>query len=165
VTLRHVNLICVYIALHFLTYFWYHSVLHCSLLDQMIFIKPFFLYNIEHCKSSLSQLLYGVHQGSVFNPHIFILYTTPLSTVISNSAANHHLYADDTQLLLSFSALNFSHNITHLDTLLLTYPTIEFGFWEGDLNSLSVLHCNYEIIVYYFRYNEMSFYCLPEMTS
>jgi len=36
------------------------------------------------------------------------------STVISNSAANHHLYADDTQLLLSFSALHFSHNITHL---------------------------------------------------
>jgi len=28
-------------------------------------------------------------------PLLFILYATPLSTVISNSAANHHLYADD----------------------------------------------------------------------
>jgi len=37
-----------------------------------------------------------------------------LSTVISNSAANHHLYTDDTQLLVSFSALDLSHNITHL---------------------------------------------------
>jgi len=46
---------------------------------------------------------------------ILIFYTTPLSTVISNCSANHHLYADDTQLLLSFSALDFSHNITHLE--------------------------------------------------
>jgi len=35
-------------------------------------------------------------------------------TVVSNSAANHQLYANDTQLLLSFLALDFSHNITHL---------------------------------------------------
>jgi len=53
-------------------------------------------------------------QGSVFGSILFILYTTPFSTVISNLAANYHLYADDTQLLLSFSALDFSHNITHL---------------------------------------------------
>jgi len=51
-----------------------------------------------------------------------ILYMTPISTVKSNSSANHHLYADDTQLLLSFSALDFSHNITHLENTL-TYPT------------------------------------------
>jgi len=41
-----------------------------------------------------------------------VLYSssyTPLLS-ISNSAANHHLYADDTQLLLSFSA-----NITHFE--------------------------------------------------
>jgi len=48
-------------------------------------------------------------------PLLFILYTTPLSTVISYSSANHILYAEDTQLLISFSALNFSHNITHLE--------------------------------------------------
>jgi len=46
---------------------------------------------------------------------LFILYTTPLSTVISNSSANHNLYDDNTQLLLSLSALDFSHNITHLE--------------------------------------------------
>jgi len=44
----------------------------------------------------------------------FIIATTPLSTVIYTSAANDHLYADDTQLILSFPALDFSHDITHL---------------------------------------------------
>jgi len=71
-----------------------------------------FYVNIENSKSSVSKLLYGVPQGSVLGSLLFILYPTPLSTVISNSSANHQLYADDTQLLFTFSALAFSYNIT-----------------------------------------------------
>jgi len=74
-----------------------------------------FYVNIESYKSSVFQLLYGVPQGSVLGPVLFILYNTPLSTVISNSAANHQIYAENTQLLLSFSALDLSHEITHLE--------------------------------------------------
>jgi len=44
-----------------------------------------------------------------------ILYTTHLSAIIPKSASNHHLYADDTQLLFSFSVVDLSYNITHLD--------------------------------------------------
>ena len=52
-----------------------------------------FTVDINGIKSPPSKLLYGVPQGSVLGPLLFILYTTPLSSIISQSSVNHKLYA------------------------------------------------------------------------
>jgi len=80
----------------------FHPGLSFRLQLSLSLIKSYLLnlsFNIIIENSSEFQFLYRVTQGSVLGPLIFILHITSLSTVIviSNSAANYNLYADDTQ--------------------------------------------------------------------
>ena len=59
---------------------------------------------LGNCLSSRSDLSFGVPRGSVLGPLLFTLYTTPLSSLVSGHAIPHHLYADDSQLYVSFSS-------------------------------------------------------------
>jgi len=49
-----------------------------------------FTVNINGTSSAPFPFLQGVPQGSVLGPLLFIIYTTPLSSLISDSSVNHH---------------------------------------------------------------------------
>ena len=72
----------------------------------------------DGCLSGPTELSFGVPQGSVLGPRLFSMYTHPLSEIVLERNVDHHLYADDTQLYLSFepsSALSIADTVRCLN--------------------------------------------------
>ena len=70
------------------------------------------------CLSSKTDLTFGVPRGSVLGPLLFTLHATPLSTMIAGHAIPHHLYADDSQLYVSFASGDSAVALKHLQSCL-----------------------------------------------
>ena len=57
---------------------------------------------VEGCTSSFRSLDQGVPQGSVLGPLLYSMCTSPIAKIISRYGLKYHLYADDSQLYISF---------------------------------------------------------------
>ncbi|KAK7092477.1 hypothetical protein V1264_008215 [Littorina saxatilis] len=53
---------------------------------------------IDGQQSAETSLVFGVPQGCVLGPVLFIMYTAPLTTLIENHCVLHEIFADDTQI-------------------------------------------------------------------
>ena len=69
-------------------------------------------------RSSTSKVLFGVPQGTVLGPLLYVLYTAPMFQIIAQHRVYTHQYADDIQLYLCVPLAEAAFAAARLDACL-----------------------------------------------
>ena len=99
---------------------------------------------VEDCQSSQRCLAHGVPQGSVLGPLLYSLYTSPIADIIDLHNLQYHLYADDSQLYISFKTDCFPDLAQAKSSVELCVKDID---WWMTNNRLKLNHEKTELIV------------------
>lgn len=91
--------------------------------------------------SAESQVHYGVPQGSVLGPSLFLIYLLPLGALLRRLGASYHFYADDAQIYITSSDSSLDTTVEEIETI---YSSI--SSWLSN-NFLKLNHSKTEIAV------------------
>ena len=110
---------------------WFNSYL--SERTQIVTINGF--------QSNASPLSFGVPQGSVLGPVLFVLYTEPLFNLVKKHLIHHHAFADDNQLYKDTNPHNINQTIEDMQNCI-----TDVKMWMT-ANKLQLNDCKTEVIL------------------